>query len=263
MSEREEFYAEGEIPQQETERLRTLEYPSVVSQELLDNFNLEGKRVLDAGAGANADLLKYVGERGGMYVPMDIQSVMLEKQREGADDGTKPYFGVLGSVKQLPFQDESVDFFHQRFVLMNIDPESRQQDVKEAYRVAKESVLLLEYNWDTFASDTDQPVVDEVREAAFEFFSRFATDPHMGTKMSALVESALPGATYELKSFLRKQGPEHMKELLPLINTFHQVSEHRLQDKSLADRFAQLSQSLTENPISFVPPEIVAAVIRK
>lgn len=265
MEKGEEFYAKGLIPETETQRLQALEFPSVVSESLLDEFDIEGKKILDAGAGANTDLAKYVENRQGMYVPLDIQSVMLQKQREDLENDSIGYFGVVGSVKQLPFQSNTFDLFHQRFVLMNIDPDSREQDVREALRVSKEAVLFLEYNWNTFTStdERDREKIDQVKDAAFELFSRFKTDPYMGTKFPELFEKVIPGVPYEVKNFLREESVDHMKELLPLISSFHQAALHRLNNEVLANKFQLLSDELTSSPISFVPPEIVAAIVKK
>jgi ubiquinone/menaquinone biosynthesis C-methylase UbiE len=115
-----EFYEQKEIPQEEIERLKRIEYPNFVSVAMLDGLALEGKTILDSGAGPNTRLAEFISKRGGMYVPMDIRSDVLADMKEKLNQENMPFYGVRGDVRALPFADKSFDIVHQRFVLMNI-----------------------------------------------------------------------------------------------------------------------------------------------
>ena len=93
-----EFYSQKEIPQEEIERLKQIEYPNFVSESLLNEFNLEGKKILDAGAGLNAKLAEFVSRKKGMYVPFDFRVDVLTEMKGKLEsvEAWKRHFMELG-----------------------------------------------------------------------------------------------------------------------------------------------------------------------
>ena len=83
--EKKEFYGQKEIPEEDIERLKVIEYPNFVSETLLSELNLSDKKVVDVGAGPNARLAEYVTRRNGVYVPVDLRIDVLKEMRRQLD----------------------------------------------------------------------------------------------------------------------------------------------------------------------------------
>jgi ubiquinone/menaquinone biosynthesis C-methylase UbiE len=230
MTEREEFYRGEDVSAEELERLRTIEYPSYVSEVLLNDIELREKRLLDVGAGTNASLGKYVTERHGSYVPLDVRDDMLRQLHE--DLGGASFLGVRGSVEQLPFAHASVDVVHQRFVLMNLRPEARGAAVQEILRVAKEKALFLEYDWGTLASDTSPDVVGRFRELALRFFERTYTDACFGGKLEDVLRANGAADELAIRHFRREESEENVPELIQNCCSFAAGAKNMLKDET-------------------------------
>ena len=257
-----EFYRQKEIPQEEIERLKQIEYPNFVSETLLNGFNLEGKKVLDAGAGPNAKLAEFVSRKKGMYVPLDLRADVLTEMKGKLEGMQVPFYGIRGDVNALPFADQSFDFVHQRFVLMNIAPETRKQALKEILRVGKENLLLLEYNWKTLKSAENPETIERFRNLAFQVFAKFSTDPYMGEKFKELFNEVDPRLDYSLQSFKREEDVANTPELILNLRGFYQGAKNFLKDENLAEEIRKLIEELEKSPIRFAPPEIVAVTIK-
>lgn len=256
-----EFYKQVEIPKEEIERLKRIEYPNFVSETLLNDFDLENKKVLDEGAGSNAKLAEFVFRKKGMYVPLDIRADMLKEMKGALRDIEIPFYGVKADVKALPFADKSFDVVHQRFVLMNIAPETRKQALIETLRVAKENVLLIEYNWETMKSTENPEIIERFRELAFKVFAKFSTDPYMGEKFEDLFKEVSSDLNYSLQSFKREEDVANVPELILMLRQFYGEAK-KLKDEVLAKGFNDLIEKLEKSPIKFAPPEIVVATIK-
>ena len=258
-----EFYVQKELPQEEIERLKQIEYPHLASEVLLNQFNLEGQKILDVGAGPNTKLAEFVAGKKGVYMPLDIRIDMLKEMRVKLFITDIPFFGITGDVKALPFANETFDFVHQRFVLMNIAPETRKKALEEALRVGKENILLLEYNWKTFRSTKNPETIERFKDLAFQMFARFSIDLYMGEKYRELLDSVDPHLNYSLRSFKREEGVADTVELILILRIFYQGAKNVLKDENLAEESRKLREELEKSPIKFVPPEIVTAIIKK
>ena len=75
----------------------------VVYEELLTE-NIYGKKLLDAGSGTGW-FSKYAAERGARVTSMDIGSNLLKKVAQKCSSTC-----VIGSILEIPFQDNSFDF---------------------------------------------------------------------------------------------------------------------------------------------------------
>lgn len=259
----EEFYKQQEIPKEEIERLKWIEYPNFVSETLLNDFNLKDKKVLDVGSGPNIKLAEFVTKKQGMYAPLDIRADALKEMKDGLANTETPFYGVRGDVKSLPFADGTFDIVHQRFILMNISPETRAKALREILRVSEKDVLLLEYNWRTLKSTESPEIIDRFRDLAFQMFAKFSTDPYMGEKFEQLLKEVDPYLEYSLQSFKREESVNNMAELMLNLRGFYKGAKDFLKDEKLAEDFKRLIEELKNSPIKFVPPEIVVVIIKK
>lgn len=140
---------ETKMTDEEKQRLESLSYPSQVSESILGRYDIQDQNVLDAGSGPNPDIAQFVEAKGGQYFSLDLRLEALTGLRDNTPD--QPFRGVEADVRKLPFKDNSFDLIHQRFVLMNISPETRLQALREVMRVCKHTAILLEYNWGNFS----------------------------------------------------------------------------------------------------------------
>lgn len=258
-----EFYKQKASPEEDLKRLEEVQYPNFVSQTILNGFPMEGKRMLDSGSGPNTSLAEYVADRGGMYVPLDLRTDALSSMQETLSAEDIPFYGVQGDVRNLPFGDATFDMVHQRFVFMNIKPETRTEALKELLRVGKGNFVFLEYNWRTLASTESPEVIERFRELMFEAFSKFSTDPYMGEKFSELFADVDPTLKYNLQSFKREESIDNNPELIMNVRGMGGAVENVLHDTELAEKFKKLASELEQHPIAFVPPEVVVATVRK
>ena len=256
-----EFYGQEDIPQEEIERLKHIEYPNFVSVAILDELALEGKSVLDSGAGPNTRLAEFVSKRGGTYVPMDMRGDVLADMKEKLGREDVPFYGVRGDVRQLPFADKSFDIVHQRFVLMNIVPEARKRAVEEILRVAKGRALFLEYNWETMKSSEQPEMLERFKDIALRLFGKFSTDPYMGGKFDELFATVDPDLQYSLQHFQREEDVANTPELLLNLRGFQQAAQNLLKDDELSEDCKRLIEDLEKDPLKFAPPEIVVATV--
>lgn len=256
------IYIREIVPKEEVLRLKEMrDYPNRVSAELLGS-NLDGKIVLDVGSGSQSELGKYVGEQGGTYIAFDISDQMLREIEKGLVGIGISFLGVLGDAERLPFGNGKVDIVHHRFVLMHL-PENRQKEsIKEALRVAKERVLLLEHNWNTLRSVNNREQIERLRELSLKFASHLKIDLNLGDRLSELVQEFAQDSTVIIQRFDREEG-NYTPELISLLRSATEISKKIIRDEELARGFEELRTEFEHSPITFVPPEIVAAVIDK
>jgi len=256
-----EFYKQKASPQEDLDRLKKIEYPNFVSESVLSNFLLKGKKVLDSGSGPNAGLAEYVAHQGGMYVPLELRADALASMQDTLNAEGVPFYGVRGDARKIPFDNETFDIVHQRFVFMNIAPETRVAALQELLRVGKKDFVFLEYNWRTLASTESPEVIERFRELMFEAFSRFSIDPYMGEKFADMFEAANPALKYDVRHFRRKESLENNTELIMSMRGMGDVVKNVLHDAELAEKFKELAEELERDPIAFEPPEIVVATL--
>ncbi len=250
------------ILQEETlERLKQASYPQQVSQILLKDLTTEGKSLLDAGAGPNPKLAEFAAQLGFRYLPLDINQQALGELRHQLVDKAIACAGVMGDVARLPFRDRSVDIAHERLVLMNIAPDKRAPAVRELIRVAREDVVLLEYNWRTVGSSADPNRIASFRTAAIEVLYTLGTEPYMGEILDELVRNLDLAETYQVEHFRRQENTTHCGELILLASDLAAVAERRLKNLILANELRAFARELNHSPFAFIPAEVVAATI--
>lgn len=258
-----EFYGRQEIPREEIERMKAIEYPAYVSETLLSSIDLNEKKVLDAGAGPNPKLAEFIDRKEGMYIPLDLRTDVLAEMKDKLEAEKVPFHGVKADMRQLPFADGSFNVVHERFVLMNITKESRKQALEELMRVGKEKLVLLEYNWRTLRSTKNPEMAERFRELAFKLFQKFSTDPYMGEQLGDLVKEIDPDSKYSIQHFERKEDVANTPEVILNLKVFYNAAKNVLKDETFAADLQDLIDELEKSPIALIPPEIVAAIVEK
>lgn len=151
------IYKRDIISEEEKKRL-SIDIIGSCSREMLGD-SLQGKTVLDVGAGPNIILGEYVRSKGGEYIAFDVSESYLREQKSS---GALP---VQGIVEELPFRTESVDVVHTRLVLMHLMPEQREKALAETIRVSKERSIFMEGDWAGFINE--EPSVNIFRDFGF------------------------------------------------------------------------------------------------
>lgn len=100
---------------------------------------IEGKKVLDAGAGTGRLSVK-LAAAGAEVTALDISSDMLQKisQKNGEIET------VLGNMEELPFEDNTFDFVFSSMAMVHL--KKVDQFLDECYRVVKDDGLVLVLN---------------------------------------------------------------------------------------------------------------------
>lgn len=102
------------------------------------------KTVLDIGCGTGA--LCYVLYKNGLKVTgVDAAEKMVEKSREKLS-GTNIEILKINPKENLPFEDKTFDIVISSYVAHGLKPEQRIELYKEASRIAKEKVIIHDYN---------------------------------------------------------------------------------------------------------------------
>lgn len=256
------FYKKEGVPKEEIERLKNIDFPSHASLELLKEVDLQGRKLLDIGAGSNSKLGEYVESEGGKYVAMDLRMEMLKNIEYQFEQKNLNFYGIQANAKDLPFLDESVDFIHQRFVLMHLSPEDQKRTIEEILRITKNKSFLVEYDWSTLSSQENEEALDKFKDLSFEMMSKFKIDPLMGGKLEGLLKEVDQNLDVDIKRFSREEA-DYTNELIDLCAISSKMAMNVLKDEALAEKFDTLKEELDKNHIKFTPPDIVGAIIKK
>ena len=254
------FYSEENVPQQEIERLQKFEFPNQVSAKILSESDLKGKVVADFGSGPNAELGKFITSKEAKYIPVDLRTEMLKNLKQDMESSGEQFYGFAADVKKLPLANNSIDISHQRFVLMHLSPEDQLKAIQELNRVTRQQIDLIEYNWRTIESSTDQEKLARFLELSFKLMEKAKIDPYAGEKILELSKAINPGAVQ--KTFKREEG-DYTKELIMLCRTGSAMAKARLKDDQLASDLGNLAEELEQEHIKFAPAEIVVVEIKK
>lgn len=251
------IYEKTEVGDAEKKRLQELEYPTSISESLIGD-DLEGKTILDLGAGPNLALGRFTKEHLGTYLAFDINTAFLEEQKKG--EATP----IRGSIDCLPFKENAIDIVHTRFVLMHLSPQERAKAIREALRVTKEKTLFLEYDW---GAVTGGEIIEAFKQFAVAFMQLRGMEPFMGAKLADTVREAIQDKfQIEEKRFHREAG-NYYNEIIPLTKSMREVltviKEEQLLS-TLNGLLARLeSESQKEEPEIFTRPDIVAVEAKK
>lgn len=258
-----ELYKNINIPNKEVERLKQIEYPNFVSEKILGDFDLEGKKILDSGSGPNKKLAEFIKQKNGDYFPLDIRVQLLKEMKNSLSTNEIPFYGTVADVKNLPYKNDAFDLVHQRFVLMNTNPNDHEKNINEIMRVTKNSAILLEYDWHELNSSENPEIIENYKNLAMEIFSHFKTDPYLGEKLEKLLLQINPNFNLTINKYKREESIDNISELILSLESFSGIAKNIIKDEVLTNRLINLKDSLEKKPIKFSPPSIVTAIINK
>lgn len=266
-SEHGNVYVEG-VDVIEQKRLETFSYPHYVSCQLLSEIGF--RSLIDAGAGPDAKLAQYVvQERGAEYSAFDVgKTSMAGAERNFADimrDKLREQ-GITARVfhadiRDIPPEVGRADVVHERFVLMHLPDEARHAALTGLLAIADHKVILMEYNWRPIGSAAHSSLISRFVEMSFEVMRLFHVDAFAGETMQPLVRQIVDDEKYEFKSFLRAEGNYSME--LVQLSLMQSRLAIRAGNNALAQELKKLADKIERSPVTFVPAEIVAAVISR
>ena len=125
--------------------------------------------VLDAGCGLGGDVFKMAEliARGGVVVGVDSSAKLIEKSKSDERAATLPVEFYVGSLRQLPFRDQTFTRCRIDRVLQHV-PEP-QVAISELVRVLRPGGILLAYDndWGTFSITSQDKRVTRILEHAW------------------------------------------------------------------------------------------------
>lgn len=249
-------------PDVEQQRLREFGWPHVVSAGILDKFKFEA--LLDAGCGVSPALGQYVSNRGSGYVGVDSG---VGKGGEALAHTLADEFGRLGignnaaacvsDIRGLPIS-KLYDLTHTRFVLAHNQPGDRAGMIEKLLVIAKRAAIFMEYDWSSMASSADGPVLDDFVGVAQLFATLTGMQLDTGKFLPGYFSST---SGVELVRFSRPEA-DYTSELIALCEVIRAVSAGKGWILPM-NRARIIQETLQARPISFVPADIVAAIVRK
>lgn len=248
------YEAQGARFDEETKRLRDFDLPNSVSLSLIGEMP-SGTRFLDVGAGSSTTLSQYVRKQNGIYTALDKNQTFLDLQKQGGS------LAVLGDIRNMPFEDNSFDLTHVRFVIAHLGAD-KQKAIQEAVRVTSEGgkVIFIDFDWTVaHGSETFNRFKELITSGATLF------DAGFGSRLEGTVRSSTT-SSIEVKRYT----PEKMTD-------YQQVL--RLREAGNADFKAQGKQEELEqwntlldalqeesnrtNPPGFYFPDLVSVTVTK
>jgi len=116
---------------------------SLITRHLSDGDTLEGKRILDCGAGGPIPPLAVFAEQGMDTVGIDINAEALQKARTFANSKDLPIKFLSADMRNLPFPDSSFDYVYEQYAMCHLAPHDVQVAVAEMRRVLRPGGMLL------------------------------------------------------------------------------------------------------------------------
>lgn len=113
-------------------------------REALGSVN--GRSVLDVGAGDSIGLGESLRREGVLYIPCDRRPEAVQAQQAAGAE-----HAFVSEATSLDFPPDTVDSVHFRATMAWLDDEARERAFLEALRVCREapSVVVLDYDWHT------------------------------------------------------------------------------------------------------------------
>jgi ubiquinone/menaquinone biosynthesis C-methylase UbiE len=127
-------------------RKMTLGREQILRQRTIDLAQIEpGNCVLEVGCGTGSLTIaakKKVGSAG-KAVGIDVIPGMVEYSRKKAELANEEVTFQLGSINQIPFDDNTFDVVMGSFMIFHMSEKTRLEGVKDIYRVLKPNGRLL------------------------------------------------------------------------------------------------------------------------
>ncbi|MFA6105307.1 MAG: class I SAM-dependent methyltransferase [Patescibacteria group bacterium] len=253
----------------ELERLKNTDFthPLYASAKTLESIDLADKKVLDVGSGPDQKMGSLVENRGGKYIALDYNASHLQTMKRSAEEKDLDIFFVRGDVKNLPIKEGSVDFAHERFVLMHLSPEDRKKAIKEIVATAKDTAFFLEYNWESLLSETHPEIINEFKKLAMEIMAKLKIQPYMGKLLETEVVTALSDTDekYSTTNEIFERNGKFGKEISAMIKSLIEVADKLLKDNDLKNKLIILEQKIlaSTGEMEIIPPDINAVSVKK
>lgn len=243
----------------ESKRLRSFDIPSRFSTEVLGAIPA-GATVLDIGSGENPALNSYVDEQDGHYIAFDFRTDAVSEQLGyGA-------IAVRGDALALPFQAESVDIAHSRFVLAHFPAEKRAVMIDEIIDTLtpEGKAVLIDYDWSAMHGS---PVFNRLRDFTINNISLFEAD-YGASSAEEIAQFTGDKATVtetdrQHSPHLFDYGPALTIRQVTLAGLERQGSAQELIDEANAIFDELESEANSENPPGFYMPDMVAVTLQK
>lgn len=259
----ENLYLSQKIPAEETERLQDEEankYPHELSCKVL--IDPKDKSVLDVGAGPNLMLSEYVNNKGGSYVPLDINLEALKSHETGLS-----FCHIIGDIRDNEVIQEvyrcNFDIIHTRFLLMHLPKEDRPKVLEALIDAGKEQVVFLEHDWQSFHGSSQ---INKFRDFVLGFADELGFDFFYGSKLEAEAQAA----TDQEVTVKKHQRPEglYYYELGPRVKSFRSILKKTQASEKKVKQFEEIITLINfeaelPQPHGFVPPAVVCAMVNK
>lgn len=240
----------------ETERLADFELPMQVSIKAIGEL-APGASFLDVGAGPNLELGEYVRRRKASYTAFDRNDEFLARQREAGS------LAVQGDARHLPFQADSFDITHTRFVLAHLG-EASASAIAQIMVTTKPSgrAIFIDYDW-TSASGSE--AFNEFRDLMID---EMLFDAAFGAKLEQSVRSASNDTSEITASRYRPPKMYDYSQILRLQSAANTDLSQQNKDpeiiKACNALFTQLeAESQLPKPPGFHFPDFVIVTAKK
>ena len=251
------IYESGVRLGRESDRLRNFDLPTEVSLDAIGEIH-SGAAVLDIGAGSNTSLGAIVRNNAGEYVALDRNESFLNLQRSAGATV------VLGDARQLPFDYNSFDITHMRFVLAHL-AQDKQSVIRQVMDIAKPmgEVIFIDYDWTT-AHGSD--AFNSMRKL---FITRMLFDAAYGSRLESDIRNTIPDSEAAI-SVSRRAAPKmfdysqilNLREAANLDLTIQEVEPALIQ--SCTGIFDRLQQECEQDkPPGFYFPDFVTVKLLK
>jgi SAM-dependent methyltransferase len=251
------IYESGAELDQEADRLRDFDLPTQVSLKGIGEL-APGFSFLDIGAGANTSLGSYIRAHGGTYTAFDRNEAFLERQRASG------VTAVQGDARKMPFNHESFDITHARFVLAHLGVD-KQGVMRQIITVTKPGgrAIFIDFDWTTaHGSDT----FNRIRDL---FMAEMLFDAAFGSRLEAEVRDTISIDVAAIK-VARYTAPKMSDYAQVLSLRKAATTDLMLQHASpeliykCASLFDQLeTESKSSNPEGFYFPDFVTVIAKK
>lgn len=116
---------------------------------LVKDFQLADKKILDIGSGLGGAAIHIAGKYNANATGIEINQIMVDEANlrvpENLENQVK--FLFYDDIKHLPFKDQSFDFAFSKEVFLHLDLEDKLTLFKEIYRVLKEDAQFIILDW--------------------------------------------------------------------------------------------------------------------
>ncbi len=240
----------------ERKAMDRVEFSNGISRRILEDFDLRGKKVLDAGSGDDPELGGFVANKEGIFIPLDIKSEVLDYLKPEL----KHFRGVQGDISELPFRTGEIDIANERFVIMHLRPEMKEEAVREMLRVAKEAAIFMEYDATSYSSDSDPEEIKEFMEIGRAILAAQGSDPAFGAHLGELFKEM--GIEAEFETHARPED-DYTDELLEMLDGMSRAAWIVDDGGRTQYRISDLSQKISLRRVRCQPYKLTTAVVRK